>query len=167
MKRWAVLGSTLCMILSLSGCGGDQREEDIRKALGLFDLAAANRRKVRTDLEDALKKLPDGKQLTKDDLKLARDDAKKLRDVGKQLLEVKASINLLQEGMSDADKEALRNRFQSELNSKVESLVKEDRQLNEVLDKVAKRVDNNDSMKELRDAVRSSREDMFILTKQQ
>jgi hypothetical protein len=164
MKRLAVLGSTLLVLFALAGCGGNPREEEITKALRFFQDVADNRSSVTRAIKEASKKFTPEHKLTKEDLKPALDTAKKLRDIGKQLVETRAQIDLLQGKTDDREKERLREERKDELNRLVQNLENEEKNLDKALAEVQPKAEA-EAWRELRDAINSSREEMFILTK--
>jgi Zn-dependent oligopeptidase len=164
MRRLIVLGSTF-LTLALAGCASHEREEEITKALGFFNQAAANTAVVRKEIEAAVKKADKtGVQLKEPDFATAEEAAKKLRAVGKQLLDVKSDIDLLKDTTTEEQKRQLAQRFGPELQSLFTRLEDEQKKLDEVLAQAQKRA-TPEAMEHLRKTLNDSREDFRILTK--
>jgi hypothetical protein len=173
MKRLAVLTGTFLMLCTLAGCGSNPREAAINEALGFFETAASNTDNVAKAIDEAVAAAQKrGDKLTEKDLKPAIDAAKKLRDVGEQLAGsaskklpgLKSQIDILQENTTPQQKERLASEYQDRLSSLVKRLVTAHKKLDESLDR-AERQAPPAVMAKLRDELRASREDMYILSR--
>ncbi len=134
MKKLLVRWSTLLLLLVLSGCGTDNREIAVNKAINVMEQATTKIANTRAEVEKAIKKAKEagGDLSTKEarkDLEEAGKSADELEKLAKGLQAVSNEIDGLKDSVSKEEQEDLRKRYQGRLETAIKRLQDEEKGL--------------------------------------
>lgn len=166
MNRFALILCLLVGICLVPGCGGNPREEAMNKMMTILSETSTNLNYVKRDIETAIQeaKKKDTK-VTEQSLEKAIKEAKKLHDQGKNLLSLKVKIDELNKNLTEAQEKELNSTYRPQLESRLQDIVKAQRELDSAVAEVAKYADDPKTVETLENAIREAREEFVVATR--
>lgn len=117
MRKGMVLVSTL-LSLFLVGCGSDQREGLVTKAVELLDVTHSKVASIHKQIDEAVKKQGSGQLNLQDAIRAANE----LKEKGIELQQTAAMIRSLREPVSTDERNKLREQFQERIEGSMAKL---------------------------------------------
>jgi hypothetical protein len=136
MNRALVLTSACLILTSLTGCSADPRDQEIKKAVAVLGEAGTYVKNITDGVKEAVKKAqadPEKKERTEADLKSSFDAIENLKLLGNKLQAIKSKVDSFADLPTDNQKEVLVKENKGPLESNLERLDNEQRQLEIVL----------------------------------
>ena len=137
MKRSFILGAALLSCSLLAGCSSETHEGLISDTITLIEQAGSDVSTIKNQVNDAVKKLEDGKAKTLE-LKDAVKAADALKKTGEKAQEIKRRIEYAREKVTDEERKIYANHQKSRLNDAFKNLLKLREELRKSLDAAEK-----------------------------
>jgi hypothetical protein len=170
-KKCCVLLGTL-FACGLAGCAQDPNEKAVSETISTLQDTAAIVRRISEIVNTEVKTIKNDPKKAMDDTKLAdaKKEAEKLKKQAEELKRIKADTDVLRDGLTKEQREALAGKHKAAFQAAASDLGKAERELEAVMleaEKVAASPNNKKAIEDLREALSNTQKEFAVLTKKQ
>lgn len=161
--RLLMVGITVVMCGMLIGCGSDTHVGLISDTIGMIDLAGTEVGNIKSRVNEAVKKVEEGKT-AKLDLSDAFKAADKLKSTGDQAQIIKRKIEQVRSSITDDERKTMAAEQRGRLSEAFKGLLKQKEQLRQALEAADKI--NEKEVDKLREKIREAESPFEALARQ-